>query len=51
MGEGLKWRTREGGSEWGPVKILFKNSAYELDFTHATPQASHAKSTQSLECY
>jgi hypothetical protein len=41
----------EGGSEWEPIKILFKNSAYEPNFTHAPPQASLAKSTQPLECY
>jgi hypothetical protein len=35
----------EGGSEWEPIKILFKNSAYELDFTRTPPQASLAKST------
>jgi hypothetical protein len=35
IGEGLKRRTREGGSECEPVKILFKNSAYEPDFTRA----------------
>jgi hypothetical protein len=43
--EGLKRRTREGGSEWVPIKILFKNSAYELNFTRAPPQASLAKFT------
>jgi hypothetical protein len=41
--EGPKRRTRERGSEWEPIKILFKNSAYEPDFTHAPPQASLAK--------
>jgi hypothetical protein len=40
-----------GGSEWEPIKILFKNSAYEPNFTHAPPHASLAKSTQPLECY
>jgi hypothetical protein len=34
-----------GGSEWEPIKILFKNSAYEPDFTRAPPQASLAKFT------
>jgi hypothetical protein len=34
-----------GGREWEPIKILFKNSAYEPDFTCAPPQASLAKST------
>jgi hypothetical protein len=43
--KGPKRRTREGGSEWEPIKILFKNSAYEADFTHAPPQASLAKFT------
>jgi transposase InsO family protein len=43
--EGLKRRTREGGSEWEPIKILFKNSAYQPDFTRAPPQASLAKFT------
>jgi hypothetical protein len=51
VGEGPKWRTREGGSEWEPVKILFKNSAYEPDFTRALLQASLAKFTQPLKCY
>jgi hypothetical protein len=41
----------ERGSEWEPIKILFKNSAYEPDFTRASPQASLAKSTQQLKCY
>jgi hypothetical protein len=49
--EGPKRRTREGRSEWEPIKILFKNSAYEPDFTRASPQASLAKSTQPLKCY
>jgi hypothetical protein len=26
-----------GGSEWEPIKILFKNSFYEPDFTRAPP--------------
>jgi hypothetical protein len=26
---------RGGGSEWEPIKILFKNSAYEPDSTRA----------------
>jgi hypothetical protein len=43
--EGPKRRTREGGSEWEPIKILFKNSAYEPNFTHAPLQASLAKFT------
>jgi hypothetical protein len=43
--EGPKWRTRDGGSEWEPIKILFKNSAYEADFTRAPLQASLAKFT------
>jgi hypothetical protein len=43
--EGPKRRTREGGSEWEPIKILFKNSAYEPKFTCAPPQASLAKFT------
>jgi hypothetical protein len=34
-----------GGSEWEPIKILFKNSAYEPKFTRAHPQASLAKFT------
>jgi hypothetical protein len=34
-----------GGSELEPIKILFKNSAYEPDFTRAPPQASLAKFT------
>jgi hypothetical protein len=49
--EGPKRRTREGGSEWELIKILFKNSSYEPDFTRAPPQASLAKSTQPLKCY
>jgi hypothetical protein len=45
-GEGPKRRTREGGgSEWEPIKILFKNSAYEPKFIRAAPQASLAKFT------
>jgi hypothetical protein len=40
-----------GGSEWEPIKILFKNSAYEPDFTRAPPQASLAMFTQPLKCY
>jgi hypothetical protein len=48
--EGPKRRTR-GGSEWEPIKILFKNSAYESDFTRKPSHASLAKSTQPLECY
>jgi hypothetical protein len=47
-GSGLKDRNGEperGASEWEPIKILFKNSAYELDFTRAPPQASLAKFT------
>jgi hypothetical protein len=44
-GEGPKRRTREGGSEWEPIKILFRNSAYEPDFTRAPPQACRAKFT------
>jgi hypothetical protein len=43
--EGPKRRTRERGSEWEPIKILFKNSAYEPNFTRAPPQASLAKFT------
>jgi hypothetical protein len=43
--EGPKRRTREGGSEWEPIKVLFKNSAYEPKFTRAPPQASLAKFT------
>jgi hypothetical protein len=35
----------ERESEWELIKILFKNSAYEPDFTRAPPQASLAKST------
>jgi hypothetical protein len=42
---------QRGGSEWDPIKILFKNSTYEPDFTRTPPQASLAKSTQPLECY
>jgi hypothetical protein len=49
-GEGSKRRTR-GGSEWELIKILFKNSAYEPNFTRAPPQASIAKFTQPLKCY
>jgi hypothetical protein len=45
VSEGPKRRTREGGSEWEPIKILFKNSAYEPKFTRAPPQASLAKFT------
>jgi hypothetical protein len=33
------------GSEWEQIKILFKNSAYESNFTQAPPQTSLAKST------
>jgi hypothetical protein len=52
LDEGPIRRTREGGGcEWEPIKILFKNSAYEPDFTRAPPQASLAKSTQPLKCY
>jgi hypothetical protein len=44
-----RWRTetvnQRGGSEWEPIKILFKNSAYEPKFTRAPPQASLAKFT------
>jgi hypothetical protein len=36
-------------SEWEPIKIIFKNSAYEPDFTRAPLQASLAKSTQPLK--
>jgi hypothetical protein len=36
---------QRGGSEWEPIKILFKNSAYETDFTRAPLQASLAKFT------
>jgi hypothetical protein len=43
--EGPKRRTREGGSEWEPIKILFKNSAYEPKCTRAPPQACLAKFT------
>jgi hypothetical protein len=49
-GEGPIRRTK-GGSEWEPIKILFKNSAYEPNFTRTPPQASLAKSMQPLECY
>jgi hypothetical protein len=48
--EGTKRRTREG-DEWEPIKIIFKNSAYEPDFTCAPPQPSLAKPTQLLKCY
>jgi hypothetical protein len=48
--EGPIRRTREGGSEWEPIKILFKNPAYEPNFTRVPLQASLAKSTQPLEC-
>jgi hypothetical protein len=44
----LKDRTGEpegGWSEWEPIKILFKNSAYEPNFTRAPTQASLAKFT------
>jgi hypothetical protein len=48
----LKWRlwrtesaNQRGGSEWEPIKILFKNSAYEPNFTRAPLQASLAKFT------
>jgi hypothetical protein len=41
----------ERGSEWEPIKVLFKNSAYEPDFTRAPPQASLARFTQPLKCY
>jgi hypothetical protein len=40
-----------GGSEWEPIKVLFKNSTYEPDFTRSPPQASLAKSTQPVKCY
>jgi hypothetical protein len=43
--EGPKRRTREGGSEWESIKIIFKNSAYEPNFIRAPPQASLAKFT------
>jgi hypothetical protein len=49
----LKYRNGEPerrGSEWEPIEILFKNSAYEPDFTHAPPQPSLAKLTQPLKC-
>jgi hypothetical protein len=49
--EGPKRQTSEGQSEWEPIKILFKNSAYEPDFTCAPPQASIAKPMQPLKCY
>jgi hypothetical protein len=45
VSEGPKRRTREGGSEWEPIKILFKNSAYEPKFTRAPQRASLAKFT------
>jgi hypothetical protein len=51
MDEGPKRRTREGGSEWEPIKILIKNSVYEPNFTRAPPRASLAKPTQPLKCY
>jgi hypothetical protein len=35
----------ERGSEWEPIKNLFKISAYEPDFTRAPPQTSLAKFT------
>jgi hypothetical protein len=35
----------ERGSEWEPIKILFKNSDYEPDFARAPPQDSLAKPT------
>jgi hypothetical protein len=41
----------ERGSEWEMIKNLFKNSTYEPYFTRVPPQASLAKSTQSLEFY
>jgi hypothetical protein len=41
----------EGGSEWEQIKILFKNLAYEPDFSRAPPQASLAMFTQPLKCY
>jgi hypothetical protein len=44
----VKDRNREPegeGSEWEPIKILFKNSTYEPDFTRAPLQASLARST------
>jgi hypothetical protein len=34
-----------------PIKIVFKNSAYEPDFTFAHPQASLAKPTKPLKWY
>jgi hypothetical protein len=46
--EGLKRRTRDGDG-WEPIKILFKNKAYNLDFTRAPPQASLGKPTQPME--
>jgi hypothetical protein len=49
-----RWRTetanQRGGSEWEPIKITFKNSAYEPNFTRVPPQAFLAKPTQPLEC-
>jgi hypothetical protein len=42
---------QRGGSEWEPIKILFKNLAYEPDFTRAPPEASLAKFMQPLKCY
>jgi hypothetical protein len=42
---------QRGESEWEPIKILFKNSAYEPDFTRTPSQASLVKSTQPLEFY
>jgi hypothetical protein len=51
MLQGPKRRTREGGSELEPIKILFKNSAYEPNFTRAPPQAFLAKFTLLLKCY
>jgi glucose dehydrogenase len=35
----------------GADKNLFKNSAYEPNFTRPSPQASLAKPTQPLKCY
>jgi hypothetical protein len=51
MLEGPKRRTREEGSELEPIKILFKNWAYEPNFTRAPPQAFLAKFTLPLKCY
>jgi hypothetical protein len=40
-----KGEPERGGSEWEPIKILLKNSAYEPKTTRRPPCTSLAKST------